>query len=103
MMTKKVFITQETSTVNYSLAVNWGDLVFITSANDRLSPHASSINNVNLIAQMAKVLEDFTPDDYLICTGAPAHMAIVGSILGPKLKNLLVWDNRETKYFEVTL
>jgi hypothetical protein len=102
-MTRKVFITQEVSTVNYSLAIGWGDLVFVTAQKDRLSPHSKSVNNAQLLDHMAKVLSTFTEDDYLICTGAPAHMAIAGAMLGPRLKHLLVWDNRENAYFEVNL
>jgi hypothetical protein len=99
----KVYITQEVSAVDYTPAIQFGDLVFVTSAADRLSNHHQSLNNGIVFDKISQVLKDFAEDDYLVCTGAPVHMALCGSILGARLKKVLVWDNREFKYFEIIL
>ena len=99
----KVFVTQEVSAVDYSPAAVFGDLVFVTSYNDRFSAIPTSLNNANTIEKIKSMLSDFNSDDYLICTGAPATMAICGAVLGGKLHNLLVWDNRSMSYFEIKL
>lgn len=99
----RVFVTQEVPSVDYTPAIDYGDLVFVTSNGDRLSPHPQSLNNTVIMEQIGRKLADFTHDDYLVCTGAPAQMAIVAARLGDRLKKLLVWDNREMKYFEVKL
>lgn len=97
-MLPRVFITQETSTVDYTPATKYGDLIFVTGINDRLSIHSGSFNNQVIVERVKTILSGFQPDDYLVCSGAPAMMALVGSIIGDRLKNILVWDNRTMKY-----
>lgn len=98
-----VFITQEVPNVDYSPAAEFGDLVFVTGFNDRLSPHPNSLNNPQIVNRIKQSLSAFKRGDYLICTGAPAHMLICGAVLGDKLEKMLVWDNRETRYFEMKI
>ena len=95
----KVYCTQESLNVDYTPALEFGDLVFVTSVGDRASSIPTSINNEEIIDKIRFRLKDFTEDDYLLCTGAPNWMAICGSILGDRLRKLLVWDNRENRYF----
>lgn len=99
----KVYVSQEVSNVDYAPAAVFGDLVFVTSSSDRLSPIPSSVNNANTISKIRSVLADFNSDDYLVCTGAPAVMSICGAVLGDRLKRLLVWDSRAFNYFEVKI
>ena len=100
----KVFISQEVNAVDYAPATQFGDLVFVSSVMDRLSPYTQSLNNEAILNKITNRLMDFDPEnDYLICTGAPAHMAMCGSILGKRLRRLLVWDSREGKYFVAKL
>ena len=99
----KVFITQETTNIDYTPAVQFGDLVFVSGIHDRLSPHPNSLNNANIMKRVCSALDQFEPDDYLVCSGSPAMMAIVGNLLGEKLHNVLIWDNRESKYFNLEL
>lgn len=99
----RIFVTQEVAAVDYTPAAVFGDLVFVTSYNDRLSPIPSSINNTNTVGRIRSILADFNPDDYLVCTGAPTIMAICAAILGDRLHNILTWDNRSMSYFEVKL
>lgn len=99
----QVFISQEVASVDYTPAIEFGDLVFVTSANDRLSPHQHSLNNVNIMDKIRHELSNFNEDDFLVCTGAPANMVLCGAVLGSKLKKMLVWDNRMNNYFEVKI
>lgn len=95
----KVYCTQEALSVDYTPALEYGDLEFVTSAGDRASPIPISLNNEEIIEKIRFRLKDFTEDDYLLCTGAPVWMAICGAILGNRLCKVLVWDKRDNKYF----
>lgn len=96
----KVYVTQE-SNLDYTGALEFGDVVFLSSPGDRLNPLSSSLGNEEIIDKITHRLSDWKEEDLLLCTGAPAHMAIAGSVLGDRLKNLLVWDNRTSDYFIV--
>lgn len=98
----KVYVTQE-SQLDYTEALKYGDIVFLTSPGDRLSAVPASLGNKEITWKINTRLKDFTEDDYLLCTGAPAHMAIAGSVLGERLKNMLVWDNRTMSYFPLRI
>lgn len=98
----KVYVTQE-SQLDYTEALKYGDIVFLTSPGDRLSSVPASLGNEEITWKMETRLKDFADDDYLLCTGAPAHMAIAGSILGDRLKQMLVWDNRTMSYFPLRI
>lgn len=98
----KVYVTQE-SQLDYTEALKYGDIVFLTSPGDRLSAVPASLGNEEITWKITNRLAEFTEDDYLLCTGAPAHMAIAGSVLGSRLKNMLVWDNRTMSYFPLRI
>ena len=57
------------------------------------------------IFKMQKNLKDFTPNDYILCTGDPAIIglstAIVSDITQGKF-NLLKWDRQERRYYPLT-
>lgn len=95
----RVYVTQEALSVDYTPALEFGDLTFVTSAADRASPVPTSLNNDEIVDKIRFRLKDFTEDDYLLCTGAPNWMAIAGSILGSRLRKLLIWDKRDNRYF----
>lgn len=98
----KVFITQEVSTVDYTPAAKWGELVFVTSGNDKFSPIQASYNNKNIIEKIERVVAGFKNGDLLVCTGSPAVMAVVAAKIGAeKLERVLSWDGRSASYFEV--
>lgn len=99
----KVFITQESSSVDYTPATEFGDLVFVTAASDRFSPHVGSYINDEILDRIKQRLADFTKEDYLICTGAPTVMAICGAVLGERLTKVLVWDSRVCAYHQIDL
>jgi len=98
----KVYVTQE-SQLDYTEALKYGDIVFLTSPGDRLSAVPTSLGNEEITWKIDTRLKDFTEDDYLLCTGAPAHMAIAGAALGDRLKKMLVWDNRTSSYFPLRI
>lgn len=97
----RVFVTQETTSVDYTPATKFGDLIFVTATSDRFSPHLNSLNNINIVNKIKCTLADFQEGDFLVCTGAPVNMALCGMVLGDKLKRILCWDNRMNDYFEV--
>lgn len=100
----KVYVTQESSSVDYLPACEFGDLVFITGSNQRISPLPQSIDTQLVLEQIAKILTGFNPEeDYLLCTGSPTIMAICGATLGEDLHKILSWDNRARKYYEVLI
>lgn len=98
----KVYVTQE-SQLDYTSALKYGDIVFLSAPGDRLSGISASLGNEEIVRKINNRLEDFTENDYLLCTGAPAHMAIAGSALGNRLKKMLVWDNRTSTYFPLRI
>lgn len=98
----KVYVTQE-SQLDYTEALKYGDIVFLTSPGDRLSAVPTSLGNEEITWKIETRLKDFTEEDYLLCTGAPAHMAIAGAALGSRLKKMLVWDNRTSSYFPLRI
>lgn len=97
----QVFVTQEVPTVDYTPAAKWGDIVFVTGSNDKLSPIQGSLNNKVVIDKIKRVLEGFNHGDLLICSGSPAIMAIASAVIGDKLAKVLSWDGRSGSYFEV--
>jgi hypothetical protein len=100
----KVYVTQENNNVDYLPACKFGDLVFITGSNHRVSHHPQSLNTKETLDKIIYTLEHFNSDeDYLLCTGSPVIMAICGSVLGNRLRKVLNWDNRAYQYNEVIL
>jgi len=87
---------------DYSPAAAFGTLYFMRSV--RLAPSAPNDRNewnTNAIKQLRGELRDYIPGrDYVIPTGAPTKMLLVGMLLaqlGPTHK-LLGWDARAQKY-----
>jgi hypothetical protein len=100
----KVYVTQESGSVDYLPACAFGDLVFVTGSGQRISHLPQSIDTQLVMEQINTVLADFDSDeDYLLCTGSPTIMAICGATLGEDLHKILSWDNRAHKYFEVII
>ena len=72
-----------------------------------LPPLSQAIFSSGLfVFKMRKNLQDFTQDDYILCTGDPAIIglstAIVSEITGGQF-NLLKWDRREHKYYPLAI
>lgn len=103
-MTKKVYITQETSH-DFRRAEEFGDLVFLTDGRDDFHNIKNSQHNERLIAHIRQRLRDLTHDDYVVLVGSPYVQAAVMFLIGERFKrvNLLRWDNRDFAYIPLTL
>ena len=100
----KVFVTHENISLDYSLAEEYGELVFITA--DDFSSMKTSAHNIGLVDTIKSVLRTYKPDeDYIIATGSPMVNAAVFMLIGcytPVVK-VLRWSNRDRKYTPVTI
>ena len=104
---KKVYVIQElpgtkagTPKINIMSAREYGDFHF-------LLPEFSQIifSPGPLVFKLRKLLENYTPEDYLLLTGDPAIIGIACSIVSDITNgkfNLLKWDRQETRYYPLT-
>lgn len=99
----RVFVTQEVFSIDYTSAAKWGDIVFITSSSDKMSSIPGSLNNRGVINKIIRILEGFRSNDFLVCSGSPAIMAISAAVLGDRLEKILAWDARSASYFEINI
>ena len=59
-----------------------------------------------LIFKLRKLLENYTPKDYLLLTGDPAIIGVACSIVADRTNgrfNLLKWDKQEKTYYPVEI
>ena len=59
-----------------------------------------------LVFKLRKLLENYTPNDYLLLTGDPAIIGIACSIVADKTNgkfNLLKWDRQEKMYYPLKI
>jgi len=59
-----------------------------------------------LIFKLRKLLDKYTPDDYLLLTGDPAIIGVACSIVADKTQgrfNLLKWDRQEKTYYPIEI
>ncbi len=59
-----------------------------------------------LIFKLRKLLDEYTTDDYLLLTGAPAIIGVACSIVADKTGgkfNLLKWDRQEKTYYPIEI
>ena len=105
---KKVYVIQElpgtkagTPKINIMSAREYGDFHF-------LLPEFSQIifSPGPLVFKLRKLLENYTPEDYLLLTGDPAIIGIACSIVSDITNgkyNLLKWDKQERKYYPIEI
>jgi hypothetical protein len=58
------------------------------------------------IFKMQKNLQDFKPDDFILCTGDPAIIGLSTAIVSENTHgqfNLLKWDKREKRYYPLNI
>ena len=94
----------EQQAFDYLPATTYGDLVFMEVK--RLAPYAPSMPdawNKDALRLVRRDLASYVPGyDYIIPTGAPARMVVVGAVLrekGPRHR-VLGWDARTQRYLE---
>jgi len=59
-----------------------------------------------LIFKLRKLLDKYTPQDYLLLTGDPAIIGVACSIVADKTQgrfNLLKWDRQEKMYYPIEI
>jgi hypothetical protein len=59
-----------------------------------------------LIFKLRKLLDKYTPKDYLLLTGDPAIIGVACSIVADKTQgrfNLLKWDRQEKMYYPIEI
>ena len=105
---KIVYVIQElpgtkagTPKINIMSAKEYGDFVF-------LLPEFSQIifSPGPLVFKLRKLLENYTPEDYLLLTGDPAIIGIACSIVSDITSgkfNLLKWDRQERMYYPLKI
>ena len=58
------------------------------------------------IRKMKKNLQDFRPDDYILCTGDPSIIGLSTAIVSDITQgqfNLLKWDRQERRYYPLMI
>lgn len=91
----------EKASFDYSPARVYGQTIRAIEA-DQLSPNADASWHDKTIQQVRKALSDYIPGiDYIIPTGKPVRMMLVGLILRERgdVHNFLGWDDRTQRYF----
>jgi hypothetical protein len=101
---KEQVIRDEVGTVpiDYSPALKFGDLQFITSHDMPL--HRRSAVQANWNSDVALFISQYNPKtDYIICTGQPMAIMTIGYLLGlvQKVPRYLVWRRQAGVYTPV--
>jgi len=89
---------------DYSAAATFGEVVFMES--QKLAPDAPNEDgmcklNAAIVSEAAHQLADYIPGyDYLVPTGSPVKIMMVGMLLTSKGGNhkILKWDDRTQRY-----
>lgn len=103
-MGNRIYITQEMSSLDYSNAEQFGELVPLT--RDDVSSVKDSLVNAKIAADVHSRLAGFTPElDYVLFSGSPMVSALVFMELGKRFDKVRVlrWSNRDQCYAPVTI
>lgn len=102
----RVFVVEQQA-FDYSPASAYGKLEFLSSI--RLAPDAPSAGNdfnSKVLYQLRRELSDYVAGiDYIIPTGSPVKMLVVGAVLRDKgnTHNVLGWDARTQRYLHYVI
>ena len=96
----KVYAIQEASGKNLLAATNYGELEFLLPPTTNLM-----FSTEAAVTKLRAGLEDFGEDDYLILVGDPISIGIATHYAAKSsgVVKFLKWDNREYKYFPVSV
>lgn len=101
--TAAVYIVEQ-QPFDYTPATTYGRLVFLdTQRLAPAAPNAPDTWNRQVLHGIRRDLSGYVPGyDYIVPTGAPARMLVVGMVLAEKGKmhRMLGWDNRQRRYLE---
>lgn len=97
----KVFVTQERVGTDYSPALKFGTVHFLTVAEYQCEP-TSGVTNGNIKSDITRKMADYIPGhDYILVGGSPISVLLTG-ILMAKHKDtkhkILKWNNRKMQY-----
>lgn len=111
---KPIVFVLEHQPFDYNAATNFGELKFL--ATSKLAPEVTNINaeqgpdawNTGVLSQLRRELTEYIAGhDYVLPTGAPVKMVIMGMILKEKGEKhrLMGWDARLQNYliYNITL
>ena len=107
-MKNKVYVIQDVPgsregrpKINIIGASEFGELKVLLPENSQIS-----LSSGPLVFKLKKLLDKYTPEDYLLLTGDPAIIgvacSIVSDITNGKFK-LLKWDKQERKYYPIEI
>ena len=107
-MKNKVYVIQDVPgsregrpKINIIGASQFGELKVLLPENSQII-----LSSGPLVFKLKKLLDKYTPEDYLLLTGDPAIIgvacSIVSDITNGKFK-LLKWDKQERKYYPIEI
>ncbi len=85
--------------MDFSPAMVYGDLEFITRSDMPTHPHSGI--RMNWDEDVARFIKNYDPDkDFIITTGQPVAIFMVGYALGcsGKIPRFLMWRREENRY-----
>ena len=96
-----VYITQEVRGRDLTDAIQFGDLQILVPAKEQIA-----YSTQPTVRRIAKGLQKFDDDDYLLLSGDPAIIGVTCSIVSDmnngKYK-LLKWDRQEKTYYPIEI
>lgn len=111
-MNSKVWVLKEqpvrgavsTQVMDYSPAMEFGELVFVTEFDPPIHPNGQSLEHWN--NDVHKFIQEFNPEkDYIVATGRPDSIFSIGFKLGwlmgrtrTSAIRFLVWRREENRY-----
>ena len=99
---KFVYVLQHPApNINVLSASEFGYLVICLPKQDNIIYSAAPF-----VRKMKKILQDFKPDDYILCLGDPSIIGLSTAVVSDTTNgqfNLLKWDRQEYKYYPLTI
>lgn len=103
---KKVYVSQE-SNLDFRPARQFGEVVFLTRADEDFTNNGRSPVNDELVERLRKGLAHYDGEtDYVVLTGSPYINAMVMFILGMRGETrvcFLRWSNRDREYIPMPI
>ena len=104
----KVYVSQESSHIDYAAAKMFGETRFVTDLEFSLVDN--SLKNEKIISNINDVVAAFDPlNDYIVLTGSPITFGLIFHKLASRCQELdmplriLLWDRRMKEYKSATL
>jgi len=101
----KVFVTQYSDYLNFRLAEQHGEVVFLSEKEYRAEPALASAND-KIRDEILNGLVDYVAGiDHILLTGSPIPTLIVGAFMNSRIgeHKVLKWNNQTKSYDIVKL